>query len=128
MALKSFSSDLLKDRTLTTEEDYVVKWSALSLFSGGAETVCSSLHHILRLTPFAQSVSAFYSFFLAMTISPDVQKKAQAEIDTIVGPDRLPSFADRASLPYIEAIVKEIFRWNVVLPCSMCISFIIIFI
>lgn len=102
IALKSFSSDLLKDRTLTTEEDYVVKWSAQSLFSGGAET----------------TVSANYSFFLAMTLSPDIQKKAQVEIDSVVGHDRLPSFADRTSLPYIEAICKEILRWNVVLPCT----------
>lgn len=102
IALKSFSSDLLQDRTLTTEEDYVVKWSAQSLFSGGADT----------------TVSAIYSFFLAMTLSPDIQKKAQVEIDAVVGPDRLPSFADRTSLPYIEAICKEILRWNVVLPCA----------
>lgn len=113
---------------MTTEEDYVVKWSAQSLFSGGAETVRRSLQYILRLTLFTQTVSANYSFFLAMTLSPDIQKKAQVEIDSVVGHDRLPSFADRTSLPYIEAICKEIFRWNVVLPCSMCISLIPIFI
>ncbi|KAG1889792.1 cytochrome P450 [Suillus fuscotomentosus] len=100
IAPKSFSSDLLKNRTLTAEEDHIVKWSAVSLFSAGADT----------------TVSAIYSFFLAMTLFPDVQKKAQAEIDAVVGPDRLPSFADRTSLPYIEALVKEVLRWNVVIP------------
>ncbi|KAG1863085.1 cytochrome P450 [Suillus subluteus] len=98
-APKSFSSDLLKDHTLTAEEDHIVKWSAVSL-SGGADT----------------TVSAIYSFFLAMTLFPDVQKKAQAEIDTVVGPDRLPSFSDRPSLPYIEALAKEVLRWNVAIP------------
>ncbi|KAG1785476.1 cytochrome P450 [Suillus plorans] len=51
-------------------------------------------------------------------------KKAQAEIDAIVGTDRLPSFADRDSLPYIEALVKEILRWNVVAPTGVmhCVS------
>jgi hypothetical protein len=59
-----------------------------------------------------------------MTLFPDVQKKAQAEIDAVVGPDRLPSFADRDSLPYTEALVKEVFRWSVVGPIGMCTSFI----
>jgi cytochrome P450 len=54
-----------------------------------------------------------------MTLFPDVQKKAQAEIDAVVGPDRLPSFTDRDSLPYTEALVKEIFRWSVVGPTGM---------
>lgn len=102
IAPKSYSSDLLKDRTLTTEEEHVVKWSAHSLFSGGADT----------------TVSAIYSFFLAMALYPDVQKKARAEIDAVIGPDRLPSFADRTSLPYIEAITKEVLRWHVVIPCA----------
>jgi cytochrome P450 len=61
-----------------------------------------------------------------MTLFPDVQKKAQAEIDAVVGPDRLPSFADRDSLPYTKALVKEILRWNAVVPTGMficCIAF-----
>jgi cytochrome P450 len=58
-----------------------------------------------------------------MTLSPDIQKKAQAEIDAVVGPDRLPSFADRHSLPYTEALVKEIHRWHVVGPVGMFMSF-----
>jgi hypothetical protein len=51
-----------------------------------------------------------------MALYPEVQKKAQAEIDAVVGPNRLPDFHDRPSLPYINAIVKESSRWNVVLP------------
>lgn len=96
----------MKDGALTAEEDHVVKWSAQSLFVGGGDT----------------TVSSVYSFFLAMTLYPDVQKKAQAEIDAVVGPDRLPSFSDRASLPYIEALAKEILRWNAVLPCVTNVS------
>jgi cytochrome P450 len=57
-----------------------------------------------------------------MILFPDVQKKAQAEIDAVIGPDRLPSFADRASLPYIEALTKELLRWSVTIPSGMCIS------
>ena len=51
-----------------------------------------------------------------MALYPEVQKKAQAEIDNVVGPNRLPDFHDRPSLPYINALVKESSRWNLVLP------------
>jgi cytochrome P450 len=51
-----------------------------------------------------------------MALYPEVQKTAQAEIDTVVGSDRLPDFQDRPSLPYINAIVKELTRWNSVTP------------
>ena len=51
-----------------------------------------------------------------MVLYPEVQKKAQAEIDAFVGPNRLPDFLDRPSLPYINAIVKESSRWNLVAP------------
>ena len=51
-----------------------------------------------------------------MVLYPEVQKKAQVEIDTVLGPNRLPDFHDRPSLPYINAIVKESMRWHLVLP------------
>lgn len=57
-----------------------------------------------------QTVSAIYSFFLTMTLHPDAQRRAQAEIDAVVGRDRLPTFADREHLPYTEALVQEVFR------------------
>ena len=53
---------------------------------------------------------------MAMALYPEVQKKAQAEIDAVVGPNRLPDFEDHSSLPYINAIVKESSRWHLVLP------------
>ena len=55
-----------------------------------------------------------------MALYPEIQKKAQAEIDAVVGPHRLPDFEDRPSLPYINAIVKESMRWNLILP--LCVS------
>ena len=51
-----------------------------------------------------------------MALYPEVQKKAQAEIDAVVGPSRLPDFHDRPSLPYINAVLKESSRWNLVTP------------
>lgn len=45
-----------------------------------------------------------------------MQEKAQAELDTIVGPHRLPEFNDRDSLPYVCAVIKECMRWHAVAP------------
>ena len=47
-----------------------------------------------------------------MASHPEVQQKAQAELDAVVGPERLPRFADRESLPYVNAIVTECLRWK----------------
>ena len=52
------------------------------------------------------------AFFLAMVMCPDVQRRAQAELDTVVGSERLPDFTDRSRLPYVEAVVKECLRWH----------------
>lgn len=51
-----------------------------------------------------------------MMLYPDVQERAQAEIDSVIGGDRFPSLSDRPSLPYIDAITKEVLRWNSVFP------------
>ena len=61
-----------------------------------------------------------------MTLYPEVQKKAQLEIDAVVGPTRLPDFHDRPLLPYIDAVVKESLRWNLVAPLGKPFVIIII--
>lgn len=58
-------------------------------------------------------------FFLLMAIHPEIQKKAQREIDQILGGERLPTLADQDDLPYISALVKEIYRWHTPLPISI---------
>ena len=45
-----------------------------------------------------------------MVQHPDVAKRAQEEIDSIIGRDRLPTSEDRKRLPYIECILKEVYR------------------
>jgi cytochrome P450 len=58
-------------------------------------------------------------FFLSMTVYPEVQRKAQAEIDRVIGISRLPGFQDRQNLHYIDAIVKEVLRWHPVAPLGL---------
>ena len=49
-------------------------------------------------------------------LHPELQKKAQEELDRVVGHDRLPEFRDLEYLPYIRAIIMEAFRWQPTLP------------
>jgi len=102
-ALASFTSTLMEGKSISAEEEFDIKWSSASLYSGGADT----------------TVSAIYSFFLAMMLHPEVARKAQAEIDAVVGNDRLPTFEDRPHLPNVDALVKEVFRWNSVTPTGV---------
>ncbi|KAJ1301317.1 hypothetical protein OPQ81_003719 [Rhizoctonia solani] len=55
-------------------------------------------------------------FVLAMALYPEVQAKAQEEIDTAIGSNRLPTFADRPKLPYIERLLLEVMRWRPGIP------------
>ncbi|KAN0092914.1 Cytochrome P450 [Tylopilus felleus] len=63
--------------------------------------------------------SAMQVLVLAMVLHPDVQKRAHAEIQAVVGSERLPAYSDRPNLPYIEAVYRETLRWHPVLPFSV---------
>jgi cytochrome P450 len=58
-----------------------------------------------------------------MALYPDVQRKAQEEIDCIVGNSRLPDHADQDELPYLQGVLKEVLRWHPVNPLSMFLVF-----
>ncbi|KAF4472748.1 cytochrome P450 [Fusarium albosuccineum] len=58
-------------------------------------------------------------FILNMVLHPEIQEKARSQLDSVIGPDRLPNFSDRASLPYIEHIVQEIYRWSPLAPLGI---------
>ncbi|KAF4981513.1 hypothetical protein FZEAL_2698 [Fusarium zealandicum] len=85
---------------LNNEDEEAIVWSAASLYGAAADTT------VITLT----------GFTLAMVLFPQVQRKAQQEIDRVVGTDRLPSFEDRDRLPYIDALVKEALRWWPIAP------------
>lgn len=59
------------------------------------------------------------TFFLAAVTYPEARRKAQAEIDSVVGRERLPSFDDRPRLPYIEAFYREVMRWHPAMPMGV---------
>lgn len=54
-----------------------------------------------------------------MALNPDVQRNAQDEIDRVIGPGQLPTIADRDHMPYVNAVVKEVFRWHPALPMGI---------
>ncbi|KAJ7693199.1 cytochrome P450 [Mycena rosella] len=100
----SFVSSLLEAEEKMSQDDVNdIKYTASSLYGGGADTTAASL----------------YAFFLAMVLAPDVQRKAQAEIDSVIGGARLPVFSDRDQLPYVSAVVTELLRWHSVAPLGV---------
>lgn len=75
--------------------DEDIKWAAGSLYGAGVDTTGAALR----------------AFFLAMSVCPEVQRRAQREVDEVVGRTRLPRHEDRVSLPYVSAVVRESLRW-----------------
>jgi cytochrome P450 len=84
-----------------TEDD--IKGAAGAVYAAGQDTTWS----------------AIVVFVLNMVLHPEIQAKAQAVIDSVVGTDRLPTFEDRAQLPYIDFIVQETLRWCPVSPVGV---------
>ncbi|KIK93319.1 hypothetical protein PAXRUDRAFT_12727 [Paxillus rubicundulus Ve08.2h10] len=88
------------DQSYCSDYTTALKHASVTAFIGGAETTSSLL----------------MTFTLAMVENPHVWKRAQAEIDAVLGMDRFPEYEDRPSLPYVEAILRETTRWQPVTP------------
>jgi len=54
-----------------------------------------------------------------MILNPKAMKKAQEELDRVVGKGELPDFSHKDNLPYIDALVKELLRWSPPLPIAV---------
>jgi cytochrome P450 len=65
------------------------------------------------------NVATLSWWMLAMIAFPEVQRRAQAELDAVVGRDRLPTFADAPRLPYVRAIIEEVHRWRPSVPLGL---------
>ena len=97
----SLTSQLLEARkndpkvaALLSERDF--SYVPGSLFGAGADTTASTM----------------CSAFLALVTHGETLKAAHAELDHVIGQERLPNFADEASLPYLRAFCKEVLRWR----------------
>ncbi|KZV64301.1 cytochrome P450 [Peniophora sp. CONT] len=99
----SFASTLIHQAGrygLNTREN---AWCTATMFAGGAHTTAAIMKW----------------WTLAMLVYPDVQKRAQRELDVVVGRARTPTFADMPHLPYISAMVKEVVRWGPLAPLGV---------
>ncbi|KAF7329522.1 hypothetical protein MKEN_00214700 [Mycena kentingensis (nom. inval.)] len=77
-------------------EPSIIRDTAGVVYAGGADT----------------TVGVLGFFVFAMLQYPEVQAKAQRELDATLGSGVLPRFEDFAALPYVSALVKEVFRWR----------------
>ncbi|PPQ99996.1 hypothetical protein CVT26_009278 [Gymnopilus dilepis] len=95
----SFVSHALEDiksSNDTEAQQSMIKDVAGVVIIGGSTTTTALIH----------------TFFLAMLCFPDAQSKAQEELDRVVGRNSLPDFSDESELPYLNALLKEIHRWQ----------------
>ncbi|CAE6473750.1 unnamed protein product [Rhizoctonia solani] len=102
----SYVSGLLEAKggeNVSEEDTYLIKWTAASLFTAGSTTTASLVN----------------SFFLMTSLYPETAKKAQAEIDSVVGRDRIPTLQDRSLLPYTDALVQEVMRMCPPVPLGL---------
>ncbi|XP_070581547.1 cytochrome P450 1A1-like [Ptychodera flava] len=85
------------------KKDENIAGMLVSVFAAGFDTMGKTL----------------YVFFLYMILYPEVQDKAQQEIDAVIGRDRPPAFTDRRNLPYVDSLIYELLRHATLAPLSM---------
>lgn len=96
-ARESFSKDFnLNDPASNGIDDLLGAYTCRGLVETGSETTAASSNN----------------WVLAMTLFPETARKAQEEIDRVVGGSRLPTWDDEKKLPYVRAMIKELFRWR----------------
>ncbi|CUA69529.1 O-methylsterigmatocystin oxidoreductase [Rhizoctonia solani] len=99
---------------LTFKEARGMGWNEAAV-----DAFCKNVATGLLAAGTESSTLAMLWFVLAMVLHPEVQAKAQKEIDTVVGPNRLPTVEDRVKLPYIDRVLTEIMRWHPAVPLGV---------
>ena len=107
-------------------------WSSRDMFFPQTDRSCSILSSVgdgegystdpmycLFLMDVFQTSSTLLVFILAMLFNPDVQTRAQAEIDPVIGTAQLPVFDDCPLLPYIDAVPRETLCWRPAVPLGI---------
>lgn len=90
-----FCNDIYRVQSQEGFSDDAAGYISGSLLEAGSDTTASTL----------------YGFIQAALVWPEVQERAQEEIDRVVGPSRLPTIDDYDNLPYIRCCIKESLRW-----------------
>ena len=88
---------------------------------GGSETVSSPSKpssSVCLSGHAAQVAAVMHTFFLAMLLYPDIQARARHELEAALGAYHLPSFEDFGSVPYIDALIRELLRWQPIIRLS----------
>ncbi|KAF8347394.1 cytochrome P450 [Amanita rubescens] len=117
----SFTAMMLEEREgdVSPEFEFDLKWTGNSMYGGGLDTVGILSARNGQAVTIYRCSPLLLLFLLIIMEYPEVLEKAQREIDTIVGSDRLPTFEDRPRLPYVEAILQELWRWSVPVPLGL---------
>ncbi|KAJ3782909.1 cytochrome P450 [Lentinula aff. detonsa] len=114
--------DIVKDNDNMAAEKQVKPSVASGLIRNGvfAEEDIRKATSTMFANGSAAVVSSLQTFILAMSLYPEIQCKAQNEIDAVLlhTEKHLPDFDDETSLPYVSAIVKEVLRWNPTVPLA----------
>ncbi|KAG9225725.1 hypothetical protein CCMSSC00406_0009322 [Pleurotus cornucopiae] len=116
-----YAEALERMREGTTEQSVVSSCLAKvdrSVEGHPAEEIARDVASIAYLGGSETSHLALKTFFAAMLLYPDVQRRGQKELDAHVG-SQLPTFDDLPHMPYVHAIMLEVLRWQAVLPLSI---------
>ncbi|KZT39057.1 cytochrome P450 [Sistotremastrum suecicum HHB10207 ss-3] len=85
----------------------------------GHEKEISAATSVIYIAGADTTVSTIDTFIVAMLTYPEIQKRAQKDLDNLLHGERLPTFEDRDQLPFLSAIVKETLRWKPVAPLGI---------
>jgi len=84
-----------------------------------SEQTLKNVATTIHISAIDNIAATLQTFILTMTMFPETQQKAQEEIDRVIGSERFPSFEDRSSLPYVEALICECLRWHPASPTGV---------
>ncbi|KAK1225337.1 hypothetical protein PQX77_011755 [Marasmius sp. AFHP31] len=83
--------------------DMLLAYSAGNVLEAGSDTTACTIKTVL----------------LFLLSYPQVLEKVRNEIDSVVGPNRLPTVEDEPSLPYLIATIKEVMRCRPAIPLGL---------
>ncbi|PIL22641.1 cytochrome P450 [Ganoderma sinense ZZ0214-1] len=98
-----FTTYLLEHQEESGLSDDELAYLAGSMFGAGSDTTSGVLGF----------------FVMAAAKYPDTQRRVQAQLDAVIGQDRLPTFTDQDRLPEVWAYIEELFRWRPVAPAGI---------